>query len=364
LILNTQERTPVDPVSAGIPKVRRWWPGTLEWTTILSDFSHSTATLITYHHRKWWLNAYEEGCRQNGSWHVHRAGPLLGQRGSASHGPLTRKATWAANGTVSFINPALYPEFTFADMANGDTGGVRAAGGGLTSKAEILENAALTDFGDVVAWHADSQIVAISSNLVRSYNSSVVQSGKQLATNERKLSAFTREFVCVQRGGDGTDHERVFTYDRITLLDPKFEPRYNLCPATNPDIDGTETPHQPWAPADRSWTAVGPTRWDYTAATRLVYDNVAEPKAAKAGNGKVCVTWLQPSSARVRKYGGTNARKPSPSPSDGGPGIDPWNGWAGLDGEWNKVNTPELRAYAASLQCRSCLLWSIEIRGF
>ena len=345
LVLNAQERAPMDPVAAGIPKVRRWWPGTLEWTTVLSDFSHTSATLITYHHRKWWLNAYEEGCRQNGSWHVHRAGPLLGQRGSASHGPISRKATWAANGTVNFIDPAAYPEFTFPDMAREDSGGVRAAGSGLTTKAEILSKAAVTDYGDVTSWYADARVVAISSNLVRSYNSTVVQVGR-LPANAPKISAFTREFVCIQRGADGSDHERIFTYDRIQLVDTRYEPRYNLCPATDPKIDGVETPHQPWAPPNGDWTAVGPTRWDYRDATRMLYDNTKEPKAGKSGNGKVCVTWLEPAPARVTKRGGTNARSEKIPQATGAPAIGPWNGWADLDGEWNKVASTELRAYS------------------
>src|SRR5688572_19404919 len=346
LILNAQERPPIDPVTARIPKVRRWWPGVLDWTTILSGFSHAQGSLISYHHRKWWMSQYEEGCRQNGSWHVHRDGPLLIQRGSASHGSISRKATWGANGTVSFVDHKLYPVFTRPNQDEDDAGNIRIGGGSRKSKAGILADAKITNYGDVTQWYADAQVVAISSDLVRSYNSTVVQYGNP-ATNAPKISAFTREFVCIQRGADGTDHEHVFTYDRIRLLDTRFEPRYNLCPATNPNIDGTERANEPWAPSAGEWTAVGPTRWDYTGATRMIYDNVAEPKAPRPGNGKVCVTWLQPSGTgvRIQKLGGTKARSAKEPQANGAPGINPWNGWIGLDGEWNKFDDMEVRAY-------------------
>ena len=45
---------------------------------------------------------------------------------------------------------------------------------------------------------------------------------------------------------DGTGRGKVFTYDRITLLDTKFEPRYSICPAGEPQIDGVQAAHEPW----------------------------------------------------------------------------------------------------------------------
>ena len=104
LILNAQERIPAEPSSIGIPKFRRWWPGTLDWTTIRSDFGYTDSSLISYHHRKYHVSKYELGCRQNGSWHAHRAGPLLIQRGTSTHVVSTRFDTWEADGTITFAD--------------------------------------------------------------------------------------------------------------------------------------------------------------------------------------------------------------------------------------------------------------------
>jgi hypothetical protein len=358
LILNAPDPAPVHPDTAGIPKVRRWWPGTLEWTTIKSDLGatmETTGSAITYHHRRFWMNNYETGTQQNGSWHVHRAGPLLIQRGSASHGAISRKATWGANGTVTFVDPSEWPAMMLVNRDDFDEGGIRAAGGTRAGKAQILADP-LTDFGPVTHWFADDKVVAITSNLLRSYNGSAVQFGEP-TKNQRKISAFTREFVVVQRGADGTDHERVFTYDRITLLDTKFQPRYNLCPGPpQVTIDGVETAVEPWGgtsdPALTAgkypWEAMGPTHWRYTGATHLTVDNVTEPQDATPGAGKVRVTWLRPSGADaiVVKRGGTNAHSLGDPLAEGQPGFNEFGGWMGLDGEWFKVKELRFRAYA------------------
>ena len=84
----------------------------------------TTASAITNHHRRYWVNNYETGVQQNGSWHVHRAGPLLIQRGSASHGPISRKATWGANGTVTFVDPTERPPMTLVNRDDYDEGGI------------------------------------------------------------------------------------------------------------------------------------------------------------------------------------------------------------------------------------------------
>jgi hypothetical protein len=359
LILNAREAAPVDPDVAGIPKVRRWWPGTLEWTTIRSDLGatmETTGSAITYHHRRYWMNNYETGVHQNGSWHVHRAGPLLIQRGSASHGPISRKATWGANGTVSFVDQNEWPRMYMVNRDDFDEGGIRSAGGTRRGKAEILAEP-LLDFGEVTNWFADEQVVAITSNLLRSYNGTAVQFGAP-DKNQPKISAFTREFVCVQRGADGTDHERVFTYDRIALLDTKFQPRYNLCPGPpQVTIDGTERAVEPWggtsdpaATADGKfpWRATGPNHWRYTGANHMTVDNVTEPQDATPGAGKARVTWLQPAgnAAVVVKRGGTSAQSLAEPLAEGQPGYNEFGAWMGLDGEWHRARGLDKRAYA------------------
>lgn len=349
LIYNAQEHAPITAEAAGIPLVRRWWPGTLDWTFIRSSHSRTIQSVISYRHRRYGSSNYEEGCRQNGSWTVHRDGPLLIQRGTTGHSFTVRRATWGANGAVTFVDHGLYQEFEYSNSDEHDVGCVRAVGGNGDTKEKILASGPGMDFGPVSAWYADAKVVAITSDLTRSYNSSLVRTGNPEQYNQRKISAFTREFVTVRRGADGTDNEKVFTYDRIRLLDTKFQPRYNLCPATQPNIDGTETPHTPWGPVKgdgRGWYATGPTRWDYTGATRLIYDNVAEPQAPIPGNGKVCVTWLQPSGGNVavQKLGGTNGVDERDPKATGDPNFDPWNAWHPRE-TWVGLSSLDARAY-------------------
>lgn len=348
LIYGAVEYPSVADDAAGIPQVRRYWPGTLEWTFIESpNFSRNSGSVIRYTHRRYAASNYEEGCRQNGRWHVHREGPLLVQRGETGHSMTTQAATWCANGCVSFVDPTLYPLFTWNAGDDGDRGGIRDFTGGNTKEQMLAQPSA--DFGSVTAWHADDRCVAITSDLTRSYNSTLIQAGP-LAVNARKLSSFVREFVVIRRVGDGTDREKVFTYDRIQLIDPKFEPRYHLCPATNPHIDGIEREVLPWGPVQGDpafdWYAVGPTQWAYENATRLIYANDNEPKASIAGKGKVCVTWLQPSGTNVKvtKSGGTNAVSKVKASHNGYPFFSPWRGWQGKD-EWNGLSGIENRAY-------------------
>jgi hypothetical protein len=346
LALNAQERSPAEPSSLGIPKVRRWWPGALDWTTIRSDFGNTTASLISYHHRKYHVSKYELGCRQNGSWHAHRAGPLLIQRGTSTHVVSTRFHTWDANGTITFADTKL-PEGTPYNAAIDETdgGGVRP-GASTKNKTEAIAAGAINNFGDVSRWHGDDAVVAITSDLTRSYNSTVYAYKNGAAGNEPKVSSFVREFVVVQRGGDGTSHERIFTYDRLMVAgNGRFIPHYNLNPGPPQiDINGTETPHTPWLPG-----ASGPTRWDYTGATRMIVANNVEPKATIAGNGKVCVTWLRPSGAgvKIRKRGGTAfTNDPAGKIVPGNPFFNQYGGPINEGSEWTKNSDTERRAYS------------------
>lgn len=368
LIMNLNDRAAIAPGTAGIPKVRRWWPGTLDWTTIRSDLGSTrdtTGSLMTYVHKRYYHNSYDGNCFQNGSWHLHRAGPLLGQRGSDSHAPLSRKATWAANGTVTFVDSTEWPQFQAVNKDLHDEGGIRGAGGTRVGKTQILADP-LCDFGPITNWYADTQVVAITSNLLRSYNSNnaggttEVQYGTE-ATNQKKISHFTREFVAIQRNGDGTDHERIFTYDRITLTDTKFQPRYNLNPLPpTATIDGTETEvlgigagTSDAAKLDLAgpWEATGPIKWTYSNATCLTVDTVTEPSDAVPGSGKARVTWLRPSGAGVivTKRGSNNINQINASGAgsyDNQPALGEFDGWHGVDGVWD--DNLGRRAYAGT----------------
>lgn len=339
LIDNAQEYTAVNADTAGIPKVRRWWPGTLDWTFIRSsNTSYTSGSFIYYRHRKWGASQYEEGCRQNGSWVVHRDGPLLLQAGETGHSSTTRRATHRANGTVTFVDPNRYADFSpLQNSDEVDNAWQRPVLGDGKYQELIIANPNM-DFGDVTSWYADSKVVAISSNLVRSYQSSEVRVGTPESENEAAISAFTREFVVVRNGGDGTTREKVFTFDRITLLDTKFEPRYNLNPSTTTEIDGTESEVLPWGPEqaeDHDWYATGSMRWDYAGATRMIARNNVEPVAPSLGTGKAVVSWLRPApaDARIRKSSGVNCVTELTSASEltrnGAPSLTQWYAWFG-----------------------------------
>ena len=149
-----------------------------------------------------------------------------------------------------------------------------------------------------------------------------------------------------------------FTYDRITLLDTKFQPRYNLCPGPpQVTIDGVEKAVEPWGgTSDPSltdggkfrWKALGPNHWNYAGATHMTVDNVTEPQDATPGAGKARVTWLLPSGAGavVTKRGGTTAQSLDEPLAEGQPGYNEYGGWMGLDGERYKVKGLDKRAYA------------------
>ena len=359
LIMNVQPRPAMTPEQAEIPRVRRWWPGTLNWVTIIGGTweSGSDQSLVAYSHRRWYSNAYTAGCAQNGMWQVHRGGPLLIKRGATSHGPVG-KTTWAGNGTIGFYD-TTNPEFTLGPNLDEDRGEIRSGKDTHDHYQDMLSDPT-ADFGQITSWFANEKVVAITSDLTRSYNSTVVA-----VNGEPKISAFTREFICVQRGADGTDHERIFTYDRIAVLgNGRYQPRYNLNPATDCSIDGVETAYTPWHPPQggvsisdpqgATWKSNGPVRWDYAGATRLVYDSSTQAVpvhgGTSPGSGKVAVTWLQPSGSgvAVRKRGGT-AMYFDPKLNaniDRSPAFGPYGELRGKDGAWNDVNDPQRWMFA------------------
>lgn len=304
---------------AGIPLVRRWWPGTLDLTTIASSHTikNSSRFIGTYWHKHYFCGNYEGNCHHNGSWQLHRAGPLYGVGGTDSHSIVTRRQSNHVNGTFSFVDPDELDEFEHVNYDDADTGGIRLSPS-AQSRAEVLASVT-NDFGPVTAWYADESVVAITSNLKRSYNCDDVQHGAA-SVNQRKLAGFTKEWVCIRENADGVDRQSVIVYDRILLLDAKFEPRLHLKPCVDPDIDGTESEHLPHGPEDQSvtnvdWEADGPTRWDYASPTRVIFDNTVEPALGSGptgtitalGNGKVITKILLPTSIKIYKRGGANA---------------------------------------------------------
>jgi hypothetical protein len=99
----------------------------------------------------------------------------------------------------------------------------------------------------------------------------------------------------------------------------------------------------------------------------MIHSNNVEPavnvgkssmRHTAPGNGKVCVTWLEPSGSNVivEKIGGTNARRnPGGSPAteqDGCPMFGPWGGWQGdgsqttdPEGAWQELSDTAQRPY-------------------
>lgn len=354
LLYNVQDVPGKTADAAGIPLVKRWWPGTTDWTMIQSSHDRAKRTALFYVHRRYGASTYEGGTRMNGSWSLERTGPLLIRRGTGGHSYPTRFGTPFNNGCVCFFKPDLYAEFGaptadkplghFGNAGNDDMGGQRlhAPAAGDTKTSILKERTA--DFGEVTAWAATPRVVAITSDLLRAYNSTAVQYGDP-TTNGVKIAGFVREFVRIT--DDGSGRGKVFTYDRIALADLSYIPMYALCPGPPPDIDGTETVHLPWGPTQWQqgfdWWVIGPTRWDYRHATRLIVDHTVEPALPNRGDGKACVTWLRPSGdgVTIRKMGGHHARKHSGV--DGDPHFDLWGKWWGE--QYSKYSGLDQRAH-------------------
>lgn len=354
---NVPEASALSQSAAGVPYVRRYGPGTLEWTFIHSaDWAHNAGTVVRYTHRRYGSSNYEEGTRQNGRWHAHRNGPLFIQGGETGHGVNTRKRTAQANGCLSFLDASLYGAFELANLDDEDGGGTRIIGSGANGYKDVILANANLDYGQVTAWYADSQVVAITSDLTRSYNSTAVTTGTG-AKNAAKVSSVIREFVTLRDGSDGTDRVTVLTYDRITLTDADYRPMYHFVTGPPPDIDGTETEVTPHAPSSapigqdpsETWTATGPTMWDYANATRVLVDNTVEPDVLNKGTGKGQLTWLEPSGANafVRRMSGLNAQSGLAPNGDGTPGMTPLGGWQPKE-DWAGESSMEARAYTGT----------------
>jgi hypothetical protein len=411
LIANTQKPTAVSATTAGIPLVRRWWPGTLDITTVRSGLtlSNSSDSLISYWHRKYYVNNYEGSARHCGLWQAHRAGPLLVHRGTRGHGIVTRHWTKSGNGTVSIVDPDLYPRYTYHSHEGYAAGGQRIAGnnsdywttssGWRGSGGAVLENAAVYgNTGTQDAWYASSKVLFIRSDLTNSYSNDTYNAAT--ATNDSKVTTFTRDFVVIQRNGDGTTREKIFTYDRIGLKDNTDEPRYNINPGPpQVTIDGTETPQGGYAPQGAvpavstdiqpisdavpdgmngdgetppAWFAGGPTEWHYTGSSYIEVHNTTEPAIGagpsnklhtQIGNGRARVNILiggnaaSPTGFTIRKNGGTAATRysgGSPAVSnDGCPQFGEWHGWAACDdNDWGTFSDTGQRSYVGMYNCQ------------
>lgn len=355
LIENVQLPTAQDPETAGIPRIRRWWPDALNWITMIGGTweNGSSQSLVVYVHRRWWNNFYTEPLKHNGMWNIFWGGPLLIARAAASHGPFG-KLTESGNGCVTFVDLDNYTEFERNPLID-DNASQRGADTHKTYQSVLA--AEDSDFGRITHWYSDDDVMVVTSDLTKSYNSSEIV----YQNAAPKTSSFIREFIATQRGADGTDRHWIFTYDRIAVLGSgRYQPRYHLCPPMNPDIDGTETEYEPHypdphgvsvsEPDDATWKTTGPVRWDYDGASRLIFDGATLPtpvfNGTGPGSGKVCVTWLRPdaSTAVVQKRGGLNQFWDPTiinTQRDNCPAFDQFGALRGLDGQWHTSNTTE-----------------------
>lgn len=343
LIENAQEVTPKTMTQAGIPLVRRFWPGTLNWTRILTSDSKTSMASIHHRHREWQASSYEGGTRQNGCWSAAHNGFLLLHGGETGHGKNGMNQTFYANGCVLFVKPDLYVQFQVPNSDNEDLGGQRIVSGSGRWMDEIRGVPSM-DVRGVTTWYASARVVSIVSNLTRSYNSTAIQNG-QLAFNAVKVSSFIRKWVCIRRGADGsTNREMIVTYDRIEMVaaavSAGYQPWYQVVSAVPLDIDGTEEAQEPWSPGGAkppgssvSWDATGPIRWHYPGATRIRGDNTVEPATTTPGNGRFQFTPLiggnpaAPTAFLIRKQSGLNAVTPDAPSANGTPAVNPWDGW-------------------------------------
>lgn len=343
---------------AGIPLVRRFAPCDLDWFYVQSeDFTWTGGSSLWYIHRRWQASQYEGGTRRNGNLNAHRNGPLFISGGETGHGKNGTNATWLGTGTYCFVDYDLYPLFSVPNSNNDCVSGQRI----ITANGTYLETIKTfpsMDCGALTTWFATARAVTVTDDLTRSYNSTPIQNGA-LATNPRQIDSLIRKMVILRRNAvSGDDHEYVVFYDRIELLDTKYKPLFHIHTAPLPTIDGTETPLEPWSPdgippggiAADSWTATGPTRWDYPGATHLLVDNTVEPDVTVQGTGKGKVTWLiggnpaEPASTLVRRQSGLNAVSNFSSQMNGTPGINPFGGWQGKT-EYAGEKGTDKRAY-------------------
>lgn len=354
--------TAVDPETAGIPRIRRWWPDALNWITMIGGTREDSAdqSLVVYYHRRWWNNFYTAPLNRNGMWQVFWGCQLLMAHGAASHGPIG-KFTESGNGCITFVDLDNYTEFEI--NPNQDDGG-RIRGAETHKTYQSVLAASDSDFGRITHWYSDDDVMVVTSDLTKSYNSTEIT----YQGAAPKISSFIREFVATQRGADGTDRHCVFTFDRIAVLGSgRYQPRYNLCPPLDPDLDGTETAYEPHYPdpfgrtvsepfEDKDagigwpWKTTGPVRWDYDGAARLIFDGADLPNpvfnGTGPGSGKVHVTWLRPDSsdAVVQKRGGF-AQYYDPTyintARDNGPNFDQFGALRGIDGQWYTSNSPD-----------------------
>lgn len=371
LVLNAAEPLEVDPTTAAIPKIRRYGKGTQEWTIARSTLEQGqidvTDTMFSYHHRRWSASGYENGTKTNGAWHLHRGGPLLGQRGNASHGPVSRFETTAGNGCPSFedgeYNLNEWPVMKLVNQSLYDNGGARIVPESRGWR-EVIEAETWADYGQVVRWSAEDDVyLGIGSDLTRNFNSTLVQSGDP-TKNQPKVSSFVRELVMIPRGSDATDRTKVFTFDRITQV-AAFIPVYNVCPmppqitidgsesaltwpgTSDPALNGSE-----FAPPF-NWTATGPNHWEYTGGSYIEVHNNTEPTDSTPGTGKARVTCLEPSGAnlKITKRGGTNMTSTSNALANGQPFYQPTGANVGVDDRWNQISGLDVRAYTGLFTC-------------
>jgi hypothetical protein len=364
--------TTMTETEAGIPLIRRFWPGTLDWTIIRSSWSKIEGSWTHYRHRRWGFSNYEEGARQAGTWNYHRNGFLFLQRGGSGHAHTTKRHWWCANGVVGHVDPVAgatrggYAQYEIPNSDNGDNGGTRHTKASNTSWKDPVIASPTCDFGSIEKWYADNDIVAISDNLSRAYNGTEVQNGQgTLQFNDRKIVYHTREFVMVQRGADGTDHDHIFTFDRIKYRPTNFAgvaapwiPHYPLQCPTTPVLDGTETPDAPQGPTTGSiygWHAVGDNFWTYPGSTYVEIQNrtsLTLPAGTDPGNGKARAYWLlpTPANATIKRQRGTNVVRDTGTRGNGYPYFSPWRGWKVGDAEdWASIaDEPDQIGYSGT----------------
>lgn len=396
LLLDVQLPATVEPATAGIPKVMRWWPGTYEQTEVRSDLTiaNSTGSVMTVWHPKTHINNYEGSSRHCGSWQIHRAGPGYIHRSCRGHGTAGRHITKMANGTVSLVPTADFPRYTLPWSGTYAAGGQRIGGANCdywdfsayrTPGTNVLANEAINGhMGTVDGWFADSKVVVQRDNLKNAYNNDVYRMTAD-AENDPVTTAYTRDTVIIQRGADGTTREKLITYDRIATTSTGIEPRYNINPGPpqHTYTGGTETANAGWAPqgsvpdiggkqlvesgagqigdgrTPAAWFASGPTEWEITGASNIIFDNRTEPSTSTSwsakthtvvGEGKFCTTPLiggnasAPTAWKIKKTGGLTAtRNDGGSPfvvGDTAPIFGEYHGWHfGDEDDWDPTDS-------------------------
>jgi hypothetical protein len=275
--------TPRGPSDLKLPLSKLF--GGLGWVAMRTGWDSAADSVVTFIASPW---SRESGSYTNinqGSFTIDRRGPLAINSGLATHQAYAN-STWAHN-TMLFVDPA---ERAPKDRSDWDRGGQRKrfpllASGTLLKDGSVWDLGGLgraatgrTDLFDGTSTHDYDYMFA---DVTRAYNGPLVSDD----ANTSKVRRFTRQFVYFRPRAAG-ESDRVVVFDRVATTDARFEPRWLLHTAGNPQIDGDER-------------SVREGEWQYSGASLITATNSTD-----GSSGRLFARTLLPARRTVVKIGG------------------------------------------------------------